>query len=112
MAGTSWWVPLLGVSYEREERGEILDQTTVIALGREALQLTILLCGPMLGLGLVAGLAVSLVQAVTQIQDMTLTFVPKLLAVVAALALFFPWMLNLLMEFTIRMMGDVGLWMR
>jgi len=66
----------------------------------------------MLGLGLVAGLAVSLVQAVTQIQDMTLTFVPKLLAVVAALALFFPWMLNLLMEFTTRMMGDVGLWMR
>lgn len=89
-----------------------MDQSTVIALGREALQLTILLCGPMLGLGLVAGLAVSLVQAVTQIQDMTLTFVPKLLAVVAALALFFPWMLNLLMEFTTRMMGDVGLWMR
>jgi len=89
-----------------------LDQSMVIALGREALQLTILLCGPMLGLGLVAGLAVSLVQAVTQIQDMTLTFVPKLLAVVAALALFFPWMLNLLMEFTTRMMGDVGLWMR
>ncbi len=89
-----------------------MDQSTVIALGREALQITMLLCGPMLGLGLVAGLAVSLIQAVTQIQDMTLTFVPKLLAVVAALALFLPWMLNLLMEFTTRVMGDVQLWMR
>jgi len=66
----------------------------------------------MLALGLVAGLAVSLLQAVTQIQDMTLTFVPKLLAVVLALALFFPWMLSLLMEFTTRVMGDVELWMR
>ncbi len=89
-----------------------MDQSTVIDLGREALQITMLLCGPMLGLGLVAGLAVSLIQAVTQIQDMTLTFVPKLLAVVAALALFLPWMLNLLMEFTTRVMGDVQLWMR
>ncbi|MEJ5377211.1 MAG: flagellar biosynthesis protein FliQ [bacterium] len=89
-----------------------MDQSTVIALGREALQITMLLCGPMLGLGLLAGLAVSLIQAVTQIQDMTLTFVPKLLAVVAALALFLPWMLNLLMEFTTRVMGDVELWMR
>lgn len=89
-----------------------MDQATVIALGREALQLTVLICAPMLGLGLAAGLAVSLLQAVTQIQDMTLTFVPKLIAVVVALALFFPWMLNLLMEFTTRVMGDVGLWMR
>jgi flagellar biosynthetic protein FliQ len=66
----------------------------------------------MLGLSLIAGLAVSLAQAVTQIQDMTLTFVPKLLAVALALLIFFPWMLDHLVEFTTRIMGDLSLWMR
>jgi flagellar biosynthetic protein FliQ len=66
----------------------------------------------MLGLSLIAGLAVSLAQAVTQIQDMTLTFVPKLLAVALALVIFFPWMLDHLVEFTTRIMGDLSLWMR
>jgi flagellar biosynthetic protein FliQ len=89
-----------------------LDQASVIALGRQALELTLLLCGPMLGLSLIAGLAVSLAQAVTQIQDMTLTFVPKLLAVALALVIFFPWMLDHLVEFTTRIMGDLSLWMR
>jgi len=83
----------------------------VIVLGRQALELTLLLCAPMLGFSLIAGLAVSLAQAVTQIQDMTLTFVPKLLAVALALVIFFPWMLDHLLEFTTRIMGDLSLWM-
>lgn len=89
-----------------------MDQTTVISLGKEALEVAFILCAPILGLGLIAGLAVSILQAVTQIQDMTLTFVPKLVAAVIALVLFLPWMLSHIMDFTARLMGDINLWMQ
>jgi len=72
----------------------------VIALGRSALELTLALAGPVLLFGLVAGLAVSVVQALTQIHEITLTFVPKIVAAVAALVLFGPWMLARLVAFT------------
>jgi flagellar biosynthetic protein FliQ len=89
-----------------------MEQAVIMSLGKEALQVTLLLCAPMLGFGLLVGLAVSLFQAITQIQDMTLTFIPKILAVIVALALFFPWMLSLLMEFTVRVLGDMSPWVR
>jgi flagellar biosynthesis protein FliQ len=89
-----------------------VDQAMVIAVGKQALQVTVLVCAPLLGFGLVAGLVVSILQAVTQIQDMTLTFIPKIVAVILALALFFPWMLSLLMEFTVQLLGDVTVWVR
>jgi flagellar biosynthesis protein FliQ len=89
-----------------------VDQAMVIAVGKQALQVTLLVCAPLLGFGLVAGLLVSVLQAVTQIQDMTLTFIPKIVAVILALALFFPWMLSLLMEFTVQLLGDVTMWVR
>ncbi|MGQ9655138.1 MAG: flagellar biosynthesis protein FliQ [Thermodesulfobacteriota bacterium] len=89
-----------------------MDQAMVIALGKKALEVTLLLCGPMLGFGLVAGLAVSIIQAVTQIQDMTLTFIPKILAVILALALFSPWMLGLLTDFTVQLLQDIPAWVR
>jgi len=89
-----------------------MEHAAVITLGKEVLQVTLLLCAPMLGFGLLAGLLVSVLQAITQIQDMTLTFIPKILAVILSLALFFPWMLNLLTEFTTRLLGDVGQWVR
>ena len=62
-----------------------------------------LIASPMLGFGLLVGLIVSIFQAVTQINEMTLTFVPKIIAVAVAFALFMPWMLRLLVEFTIRL---------
>ena len=74
----------------------------VIALSKEALLVTLLVSAPMLAAGLVVGVLVSLFQAVTQIQEMTLTFIPKILAVSAALFLFLPWMLTTLVEFTRR----------
>ena len=55
---------------------------------------------PMLGLGMIVGLIVSIFQSVTQIQEMTLTFVPKILAVMAGMMFFGPWMLNKLITFT------------
>ncbi len=73
---------------------------TVIGVGRGALELTLALAGPVLVFGLVAGLAVSIFQAMTQINEITLTFIPKIVATAAALVLFGPWMLTRLMAFT------------
>jgi len=65
----------------------------------EAIKLTILLAAPMLLAGLVVGLLISVFQAATQINEMTMTFIPKMLAVAVALLLTFPWMLQMLIDF-------------
>ena len=65
----------------------------------EAIKLTILLSAPMLLAGLVVGLLISVFQAATQINEMTMTFIPKMLAVAVALLLAFPWMLQVLIDF-------------
>ena len=72
----------------------------VINLVRQALEVTILVSAPLLLTALVTGLLVSVFQAATQINEMTLSFIPKLLAIFAALVLAGPWMLNLMVEFT------------
>ncbi len=72
----------------------------IVGFAKSAVEITLLLSLPMLGLGMVVGLVVSIFQAVTQIQEMTLTFVPKILAVLAGLLMFGPWMLNKLMAYT------------
>jgi len=64
------------------------------------LKTTILLASPALLFGLVAGLIVSIFQATTQINEMTLVFIPKMLAVAVALIIFFPWMLRIMVQFT------------
>jgi flagellar biosynthetic protein FliQ len=76
----------------------------VVAIGREALMLTLMISAPMLIFGLVIGLIISIFQAVTQIQEMTLTFVPKILAVAVALLVFLPWMINKMTDFARHMM--------
>ena len=75
----------------------------VVEIGREALTVTLLIAAPMLGFGLVVGLVISIFQAVTQINEMTLTFVPKILAVAAALLIFLPWIINTMVDFTHHM---------
>jgi flagellar biosynthesis protein FliQ len=77
-----------------------MDQGTVISIAQDALSKVILVSAPMLGLSLIVGLAISIFQATTQIQEQTLTFIPKLVAIVAGVALFGSWMLSLLMEYT------------
>lgn len=72
----------------------------VIEIGQRALLTTLLVASPMLGLGLLVGLLVSIFQAVTQIQEMTLTFVPKIIVVLGSMVVFGNWMLNLLLQFT------------
>jgi flagellar biosynthetic protein FliQ len=72
----------------------------VLQLGRNALEMALILAGPVLLFGLVAGLAVSVFQALTQIHEMTLTFIPKIGATILALALFGPWMLQKMLNYT------------
>lgn len=71
----------------------------VTELGRQAIETTLIVATPILGLSLVVGLAVSVLQAMTQLNEATLTFVPKVLAVFAAIVLFMPWMLGVLTSF-------------
>jgi flagellar biosynthetic protein FliQ len=66
----------------------------------EGLKIAILLAAPVLIFGLVAGLLVSIFQAATQINEMTLVFIPKMLAVGLAILIFFPWMLKIIIGFT------------
>jgi flagellar biosynthetic protein FliQ len=75
----------------------------VLDIGKQALVLTLLLAAPMLLLGLAVGVLISILQSVTQIQEMTLTFVPKLIATMLALIFFGPWMLRLLISFTVEL---------
>lgn len=71
-------------------------------LAIETYKITLILSLPMLLVGLVVGLLISIFQATTQINEMTLTFVPKILAVIIVIIFTMPWMLNMLMDFTIR----------
>ena len=72
----------------------------IIGFARETIKTVLLVAAPMLGLGLAVGLAISIFQSVTQIQEMTLTFVPKIIVVMLALLMFGPWMMNMLISFT------------
>lgn len=72
----------------------------VINFGREALLVTLLMAAPLLGLALLVGVIISIFQAVTQIQEMTLTFVPKIIVVMVSVIVFGPWMLRIILNFT------------
>lgn len=84
----------------------------VIEFAKQAITLTIYLSMPMLGLGLIAGLAVSVFQAVTQVQEMTLTFVPKIIAVFLGLLFAAPWMLEKITTFTANILENIPMYIR
>jgi len=77
-----------------------------------AIKTAILLAAPMLVAGLVIGVLVSMFQAATQINEMTLVFVPKMLGVAIALLVFFPWMLKLIVTFTQNLITDLPMYIR
>ena len=76
-----------------------MDAASAIDLTRQTILLIVLLAAPVLGVGLVVGFVVSLAQAVTQLQDQTLSFVPKIIAMLLGLAIFGPWMIAKIVEF-------------
>ena len=84
----------------------------VIEFAKQAITLTIYLSMPMLGLGLIAGLVISIFQAVTQVQEMTLTFVPKIIAVFLGLLFAAPWMLEELTTFTMHVIENIPMYIR
>ena len=80
---------------------------TVTELGRQAIETTMLVSAPILGLSLVVGLMVSTFQAMTQINEATLSFVPKIIAAVAVLAIAGPWMMTTLVEYLQRVLQSI-----
>lgn len=79
---------------------------TVLALAKETIETTIMIMGPLLGAAMVVGLFIGIFQAMTNIHEQTLTFFPKIFAVVAVFLFCLPWMLQLLISFTQRLFLD------
>ena len=77
-----------------------MSQDIAIQLGREALFMVMLVSAPILGLKLIVGVAVSIFQATTQIQEQTLVFVPKIIATFVAILIFGPWILGMVVDYT------------
>ncbi len=77
-----------------------MTQETVVNIAQNALMTVLYVSAPLLGISLIVGLAVSVFQATTQIQEQTLSFIPKILSVIVAIAVLGSWMLNVLTEYT------------
>src|SRR6185503_10848426 len=94
---------------DRLPRAELLHMTPdmVMTIGRQALETTLLVSAPLLLAALVVGLIVSLFQAATQINEMTLSFIPKLIAVFVAMIFAGPWMLTMLVEYMRRLFSSI-----
>jgi flagellar biosynthesis protein FliQ len=77
-----------------------MTEQFIVDFALNSIKTTLLVSAPMLGFGLITGLVISIFQAVTSIQELTLTFIPKILAVFLALFLFFPWIMRIMLSFT------------
>ncbi len=80
----------------------------VTFLGRETVTITLIMIAPLIGTALVVGLAIGIFQAVTSIQEQTLTFLPKLLAVFGVFAISIPWLLDKLTSFATQLLGNLS----
>ena len=79
----------------------------VIRIAEQGVYMILIVCGPLLLLSLAVGLIISIFQATTQIQEQTLTFVPKILTVLGATVLLGPWMLRIMIDFTNRLFNNM-----
>ncbi|MFW6380958.1 MAG: flagellar biosynthesis protein FliQ [Bacillota bacterium] len=84
-----------------------MDQGIIIDLVRQGLYTVIIVVAPVLGAGLATGLLVAILQATTQIQEQTLAFVPKIFAVLIAIGVFGPWMLNTFVDFVTELFSNI-----
>lgn len=85
-----------------------MSEREVITLAQQAIYTGMLLAAPMLGFGLIVGLVVAIFQATTQINEQTLVFIPKILAVAAALLIFGPWILKTITSFTLKLYNTIN----
>lgn len=84
-----------------------MDQAAVLEIGREALWVVLKVTGPVMLAGLAIGLIIALFQALTTIQEMTLTFVPKILVIFATIILLLPYMMTTLIEYSQQLYGRI-----
>lgn len=84
-----------------------MDTDTVITLSTQAMSLALKISIPLLGVGLVVGVLISIIQAVTSIQEQTLSFIPKVLAMAVVLVVGGPWMLNQLLSYTAELWTSI-----
>jgi flagellar biosynthetic protein FliQ len=84
-----------------------MDQNVVMDIGMEAIKVALILAAPILLLGLLVGLIISIIQATTQIQEPTLSFIPKIVAISLTLMFFGPWMMNVMYSFTIKLFNNI-----
>ncbi len=85
-----------------------MTEEMVMQIGSHALQTILYLSGPVLAAAMAVGIVVSILQAITQINEQTLTFIPKMLAVIITLVVMAPWMLRIMQEYAIGVFGNVG----
>ena len=84
-----------------------MNPQDAIGLGREALRMALLIGSPVLLAGMIVGLAIGLLQALTQVQEQTVSFVPKIVAMVAALAVALPWLTSRMMEYAAELIRSI-----
>ncbi len=89
-----------------------MSQQFIIHLGREVFMTAVMVASPMLLAGLIVGVSISVMQTATSIQEQTLTFIPKIIAVVVSLILFMPWMMNTLLDFTVQLFTNIPSYIR
>jgi flagellar biosynthetic protein FliQ len=89
-----------------------MTEEMVMNIGAEAITTTIYLAGPLLLAAMAVGILVSVLQAITQINEATLTFIPKMVAIIVVLAVMAPWMLEVLQHYTSNVLGNAGEWVR
>jgi len=84
-----------------------MDQDTVVTLATQAMSLALKISLPLLGVGLIVGVLISIIQAVTSIQEQTLAFIPKVVAMAVVLVVGGPWMLNQLLSYTAELWTSI-----
>lgn len=87
-----------------------MNNIDMLKLAQDAIKTVIFAAAPMLVISLTVGLIVSVIQAVTQIQEATLAFVPKIVAVFISLLIFGPWIIKLTTQFTSELLGNINLY--
>lgn len=85
-----------------------MDEMQIIELGQQAMLTILIMSAPMLGFGLIVGLSVSIFQTITSIQEQTLTFVPKIVAVFASVIIFGPWLLSIIINYTNELFNNLS----
>lgn len=88
-----------------------MTDSFIVSVAREALLTILLVSAPMLGISLIVGLVISIFQATTQIQEQTLSFVPKIVAIFLSIIIFGPWMLHVLTSFFVKILGNLNSFM-